>query len=81
MTKIDIFNFLKTQFAIDEKDVDENTGLFSEGLLDSFSIVDLVVFIENTSGIKLQPTDVNLDNLDSVAKILNFVSKERATQS
>ena len=81
MTKSDIFNFLKTQFAIDEKDVDENTGLFSEGLLDSFSIVDLVVFIENTSGVKMQPTDVNLDNLDSVAKILNFVSKERATQS
>jgi acyl carrier protein len=81
MTKSDIFNFLKTQFAIDEKDVDENTGLFSEGLLDSFSIVDLVVFIENTSGIKMQPTDVNLDNLDSAAKILNFVSKERATQS
>jgi acyl carrier protein len=81
MTKGDIFNFLKTQFAVDEKDVDENTGLFSEGLLDSFSIVDLVQYIENTSGIKMQPTDVNLDNLDSVAKILNFVSKERATQS
>lgn len=81
MTKSDIFNFLKTQFAIEEKDVDENTGLFSEGLLDSFSIVDLVVFIENTSGVKMQPTDVNLDNLDSVAKILNFISKERATQS
>ena len=30
------------------------------------------------SGIKLQPTDVNLDNLDSVAKILNFVSKAQA---
>jgi acyl carrier protein len=73
MTKNDLFTFLKTQFAIESGDVDENTGLFSEGLLDSFSIVDLVLFIETSSGIKLQPTDVNLDNLDSVAKILNFV--------
>jgi len=78
MTKNDIFSFLKTQFAIDAADLDENTGLFSEGLLDSFSIMDLVMYIENTSGIKLQPTDVNLDNLDSVAKILNFVSKAQA---
>ena len=78
MTKNDIFSFLKTQFAIDSADLDENTGLFSEGLLDSFSIMDLVMYIENTSGIKLQPTDVNLDNLDSVAKILNFVSKAQA---
>ena len=81
MTKDDIFAFLKTQFAIDLQDVNENTGLFSEGLLDSFSIVDLVMYLENTSGIKLQPTDVNLDNLDSVAKILNFVSRERAAKS
>jgi acyl carrier protein len=78
MTKSDILNFLKSQFAIDASEVDENTGLFSEGLLDSFSIVDLVGYIENTSGIKLQPTDVNLDNLDSVSKILNFVSKAQA---
>ena len=78
MTKSDILNFLKSQFAIDPAEVSENTGLFSEGLLDSFSIVDLVMYIENTSGIKLQPTDVNLDNLDSVAKILNFVSKAQA---
>jgi len=78
MTKSDILNFLKSQFAIDPNEVNENTGLFSEGLLDSFSIVDLVMYIENTSGIKLQPTDVNLDNLDSIAKILNFVSKGQA---
>ena len=81
MTKNDILGFLKSQFAIDTQDVDENTGLFSEGILDSFSIVDLVMYIENTSGIKMQPTDVNLDNLDSVAKILNFVAKERAAQA
>ena len=78
MTKSDILNFLKSQFAIDPNEVNENTGLFSEGLLDSFSIVDLVMYIENTNGIKLQPTDVNLDNLDSIAKILNFVSKGQA---
>lgn len=77
MTKQDVFTFLKTQFAIEEQQVDENTGLFSEGLLDSFSIVDLVLYIENSTGVKLQPTDVTLENLDSVAKILDFVSKER----
>jgi acyl carrier protein len=76
MTKDDIFSFLKSQFAIERSEVDENTGLFSEGLLDSFSIVDLVMYIENTSGIKMQPADVNLENLDSVSKIMNFVSKD-----
>jgi acyl carrier protein len=81
MTKNDIFTFLKTQFAIDTQDLNDDTGLFSEGLLDSFSIVDLVVFIENTSGIKMQPTDVNLDNLDSVTKILAYVAREGVAKS
>lgn len=75
MSKEEIFVFLKNQFAIEAHDIDENVGLFSEGLLDSFSIVDLVMFIENKGGIKMQPTDVNLDNLDSVAKILDFVNR------
>jgi acyl carrier protein len=76
MTKDDILTFLKTQFAVEPEEVDEDTGLFSEGLLDSFSIVDLVMFIENSSGVKMQPADVNLENLDSISKIVSFVSRE-----
>ena len=80
MTKNDILAFLKTQFALDTQDLDENTGLFSEGLLDSFRSWTWL-FIENTGGIKMQPTDVNLDNLDSVAKILAYVAREGVAKS
>ena len=36
-------------------------------------MVSLIIFIENSSGIKIKPTDVTLDNLDSVERILQFV--------
>ncbi|MCX6865805.1 MAG: acyl carrier protein [Verrucomicrobia bacterium] len=76
MTTQDILTFLKKQFAIDVADITETTGLFSEGFLDSFSIVDLILFIETTAGIQIDPVDVNLDNLDTIVKIQAFVQSK-----
>lgn len=73
MTKSDILNFLEKQFAIDAATISVNTGLFSEGFLDSFSIVDLILFIETSAGVQVDPVEVNLDNLDTIEKILAFV--------
>ena len=52
-----------------------DTLLFSSGLVDSFAMVDLVMFIETRCGSKMKPNDVNLDNLDSVGRILKYASK------
>jgi acyl carrier protein len=73
MTTHDIFAYLQKQFAVDTGSISAETGLFSEGFLDSFSIVDLILFIETSAGIQIDPAEVNLDNLDSVAKIQAFV--------
>jgi acyl carrier protein len=78
MTSNDILGFLNKQFAVDTGTISVDTGLFSEGFLDSFSIVDLVLFIETSAGIQIDPSDVNLDNLDSVAKIQAFVQAKAA---
>jgi acyl carrier protein len=77
----DILAFLKKQFAIDIVDITETTGLFSEGFLDSFSIVDLIQFIETTAGIQIEPADVNLDNLDTIVRIQAFVQSKMVQHS
>ena len=52
--------------------IESDMALISSGLIDSFSLVELVLFIEKQCGIKVKPTEVNLDNLDSVERILVF---------
>jgi acyl carrier protein len=37
-------------------------------------MVELVLFIEETCGIRMKPSEVNLDNLDSIERILAFVT-------
>lgn len=78
MNKDDIFRFLSQQFAIDTKTIALDTGLFSEGFLDSFSITDLIIFLESHASIQIAPDEVTLDNLDSVHKIIAFTKSKIA---
>jgi acyl carrier protein len=54
------------------KDVGLDTPLFSSGLLDSVSMVGLLGFIEQASGMVIRTEDVTLENFDTPARILAF---------
>lgn len=73
-----LLEFLRSDLDLDaDEPVDDETLLFSSGLLDSFSMVTLVGFVEKEAGIRLAPGDVHLNNLDSVGRILRFVEKKK----
>jgi acyl carrier protein len=71
-------NYLGDRMGLDTATLADETPLFSSSLLDSFSMVDLIMFIEKESGVRLNATDVSLENLDSIARILKFVESRRA---
>ena len=55
--------------------VSDETALFSGGLIDSLSVMELVSFVERKLGRPIEPTDITLDNFDSVARIAQFARK------
>jgi len=59
--------------------LDDDTGLFSSGLIDSLSVMDLVSFVEEQLGCAIPPAEITLDNFDSVNRIVRF--GERLTSS
>ena len=65
--------YLHEQQGLEPEDFEDDTLLFSSGLIDSFSMVDLIIFIEGTEGVRVHPADVTLDNFDSIERILAFV--------
>jgi acyl carrier protein len=65
--------YLHEKQGLEPADFADDTLLFSSGLIDSFSMVDLIIFIEETGGLRVHPTDVTLDNFDSIDRILAFV--------
>ncbi len=74
-----LLDFLQSDLDLDsDETVDDETLLFSSGLLDSFAMVTLVGFVEKQGGVRLTPGDVNLNNLDSIGRVLRFVEKKKA---
>ena len=67
--------YISSTLGVDASAIDAADPLFSSSLLDSFSMVDLVVFVEKQCGFRMKPSEVNLDNLDSIERILGFAAK------
>lgn len=68
-----LVSYMKEKLGVDTDSLADDAQLFSNGTLDSFSMVELITFIENEASIRLAPTEVSLDNLDSIERILAFV--------
>lgn len=73
-----LLEYFSSRMGVDTNGVDAETPLFSSNLLDSFSMVDLIMFIEKEGAIKMDVWDVTLDNLDSIARILQLVEIKKA---
>jgi len=53
-------------------------SLFDAGVLDSFSLVDLVAHLERTFGIKIPDSDLNPRQFDSVEHIERYLQTRRS---
>jgi acyl carrier protein len=73
LSKEVLFDFVTNNLGIDASELEEDTPLFSSGLIDSKSMVDLIVYIEGEGGVSFEADDITLDHLDTIGRILRFV--------
>ena len=57
----------------DEIAEDLDLDLFEAGLLDSLAIIEMLLQIEEKLGIKLQPTDLEREDMSTVNKLTEFL--------
>lgn len=55
--------------------IDENTRLVSSGLIDSMALVDLLIKLEDLTGLRISPGKVQPKDMDTVA--LMFATAQR----
>jgi D-alanine--poly(phosphoribitol) ligase subunit 2 len=56
---------------------DPDAEIFTSGLLDSLNILNIIIFIENEFGLKINPFDINLDTLGSINRICEYIDSRR----
>jgi acyl carrier protein len=61
--------------------VDEGTDLLLDGVVDSLGVFRIVQWLEERTGVAVEPVDVTLENFQTVAAIVRFVESRRVAPS
>lgn len=55
----------------------DDEPLISSGLIDSFHLVDLALFVEETFGVQLDDSELNKDTFDSLAQLAALIQQRK----
>lgn len=72
--------FLADRFLFDETAaIDPGGSLIQAGILDSTGAMELVLYLEDEFKIKVADSDLVPDNLDSINRIVAYISRKSST--
>jgi len=60
-----------------ERNIDPGEPLISGGLIDSFHLVDLALFVEDTYGVHIDDSELNVDTFDTLAQLVALIQGRR----
>lgn len=67
-----VSNFLYGQ----ERTLHDTDSFLGEGIVDSTGVLQLVAFLEETYGISVADEDLTPDNLDSIKRVSDYISRK-----
>jgi acyl carrier protein len=74
-----IRQFVTTNFYVaDSSALNDSESLLDQGIIDSTGVLEVIFFIEETFGIKVEDSEMLPENLDSIERIASFVNRKKA---
>jgi acyl carrier protein len=52
-------------------------ALISSGLIDSFHLVDLALYVEDTFGVHIDDTELNADTFDTLGQLADLIDQRK----
>ena len=52
--------------------------LISSGLIDSFSLMDLALYVEDTFGVRIEDTELNAETFDTLTQLSALIETRRS---
>lgn len=56
-----------------DREIALDEALISSGLVDSFSLVDVALFVEDTFGVHIDDTELNADTFDTLNALVDLI--------
>ena len=57
--------------------INPTDALISSGLIDSFSLVDLALFVEDTFGVRIADSELNANTFDSIEQLASLIDSRK----
>jgi acyl carrier protein len=52
-------------------------SLISSGLIDSFSLMDIALFVEDTFGVRIEDTELNAETFDTLRQLTDLIESRQ----
>jgi acyl carrier protein len=70
-------DFITSNFYVpDPAALDDKTSLLDRGIIDSTGVLEVIGFLEDTFEITVEDSEMLPENLDSVERIVGYVSRK-----
>lgn len=56
-----------------QRRISPDEPLISSGLIDSFSLMDLALFVEDTFGVRIEDTELNANTFDNLSQLAALI--------
>ncbi len=77
--KEQVRNFITTNFYVtDPSSLNDAASLLDQGIIDSTGVLEVIFFIEEAFGIKVEDSEMLPENLDSIERISAFVLSKKS---
>lgn len=70
-----ILDILEKVCGVSDVKEDRNIDLFDNGLLDSLSLIEFLITLEEELGVKIEPTEISREDFGTPNKIIDYVVK------
>lgn len=75
----EVRDFIFKNFLFDDSgdSLDDNDSFLEKGIIDSTGMLELVAFLEEKFGVRIEDDELVPENLDSVAKLVDFITRKK----
>jgi acyl carrier protein len=57
--------------------IDSEELIISSGLIDSFSLMDVALFVEDNYGVRIEDTELNAQTFDSLSQLADLIASRQ----
>ena len=69
-------DYLLTNIIRDKRNISNDEPLFSNGLVDSFGILDLIFFIKEQYNTNMEDFEIADNNIDTLDELASYIEKK-----